>query len=133
MGEELNKLRELKRLHNKAWKLRSIWVRLRDGCICITCGIKCEFKKCNAGHFVHGKRYNYLEENTNCQCVRDNLRKHGDLGRYAVNLDKKWGPGTAQGLIAFEDSHPGDLTVEELNIIIHDLESKISEFNRTKI
>lgn len=127
------KLKSVNSLHKKAWKLQSIWVRRRDGGVCITCGLLCEFKKCNAGHFVHGKRYNYLEKNTSCQCVRCNLRKHGNLGRYAVNLDKKYGAGTAQELINFEDSHPADLTREELESIILNLESKIFKLENPKV
>jgi len=82
-------------LHRKAWKLNSELVR-RRGCNkrgfgnCFTCGKKIHWKKSNAGHYIHLKRMDFDENNIQRQCIRCNLRLHGNLGRFAYCLIKRY-------------------------------------------
>jgi hypothetical protein len=57
----------------------------------------------HAGHYVHARKTNpvsYREENINCQCPGCNTFAHGRLDRYAVYLEKKYGYGILQELVA---------------------------------
>lgn len=81
----------------KAWTEFSIFIRRRDP-FCITCGAKTT----EAGHFIH--QISMLElyfdpTVVNGQCGRCNRWLHGNLGVYAVELDKKYGAGTAEKLL----------------------------------
>jgi len=89
----------LSTLYKKAWKFMSIFIRKRDKGKCITCGDKRHWKEQDAGHFVHKRCLSFDERNINAQCSRCNRYLHGNLGVYAIEIDKKFGAGTAEGLI----------------------------------
>jgi hypothetical protein len=81
---------------SKAWIVFSRFVRSRDKDICFTCGGDGN----QAGHFVHSSLATYFDEmNVHAQCSGCNLYKHGNLGEYAIRLDRKYGNGTAEGLL----------------------------------
>lgn len=101
--KRLNKL-SYPKLRAKAWKVWSKKRRKeaadsRGYVACVTCGSIHHWKEIELGHFVHGK-LDFLKENTNPQCTRCNKFLHGNLGVYAVFLDKTYGQGTAERLIA---------------------------------
>ena len=89
-------------LKRKLWTTISLYIRLRGKGICVTCGAVKPIKGCHAGHFVHmgrsnSKKSNRLllvplldEINLNCQCAGCNMFKHGDLGEYAMYLNRKY-------------------------------------------
>ena len=74
----------------------SEWVR-RRGCDkcgflkCWTCGKRVHWKRANAGHFIHKKFLDFDEINIQAQDVYCNLRLHGNLGRFAYQIVKKYG------------------------------------------
>jgi len=120
------KLQKLNRLHDIVWNFMSRYVRLRDferGCI--TCGKKVSYNEFQAGHFVHVNSLDYDEKNINGQCSGCNCYKHGDLGQYAVNLDRKWGIFTADSLLAKRHIIK-KFNREELETIKQDLINKIA-------
>lgn len=87
-----------KTLLRTSWALFSQYIRKRDQGTCFTCGKRNwneelgEFtiQGMNAGHFIHSK-LDYDEMNINCQCVRCNLRLHGNLRIYTLKLIDRYG------------------------------------------
>ncbi len=83
----------------------SRYIRLRDAdkfgyCTCITCGKKLHWKECHAGHFqTRGKTATRWEEyNVNVQCPFCNTYRYGEQYRHGVEIDLKFGKGTAKML-----------------------------------
>ena len=123
----MRKLRKLSAIHKELWKLMSEYVRKRDESNgCITCDKRLNWAEMQAGHFVHVNSLDYNLKNINSQCAGCNCYKHGDLGQYAINIDKKWGAGTAEELLSLKHKiHK--FTREELECIKSALKIKISE------
>lgn len=99
----------VKDLKKKADTWFSKYVRYRDSELrngewiaeCITCGVEKPVKSMQAGHFV-SRRVSSLrfdELNVNAQCVGCNMFKAGEQYLYSINLDKKYGEGTAKSLM----------------------------------
>jgi hypothetical protein len=108
------------KLKKRADAVFSAWVRQRDEKLgCITCKVVRPWKETQTGHFVSRKvsmlRYDPI--NCNAQCPGCNVFKHGDLFTYAIELDKKYGKGTAEKLHAQRFS-THKFTVTELEDII---------------
>ena len=81
------------------------------------------------GHFV-SRRVNSLrwdDENTNAQCIGDNMFKSGEQYQYSIALDMKYGDGTAKKLWEQRfDTHK--CTRDELEEIIHDRKEQIAYY-----
>jgi hypothetical protein len=90
--------KQVKKAKKELWELQSKLIRIKSGGICFTCKKKFDWKKLEAGHFRHGWG-DFEEKNIQAQCVKCNRYLHGNLGVYAVELDKKYGQGTAEELI----------------------------------
>lgn len=100
----------------------SLYIRYRDSSKqangdwygnCITCNKRIPFKiydmtrgkyvingQCHAGHFM-SRRYmstRYDEENVNLQCTGCNTFNSGEQYKYSINVDLKYGDGTAAKL-----------------------------------
>lgn len=119
-------------------KLADSWfskaVRLRDSELvngeylseCITCGKRDNWKSMQAGHFISRRvmALRYDEMNVNAQCVADNMFKQGDQYNYSVQLDLKYGDGTAKSLHdRRNDLHK--FKREELEQIVKDSKSQV--------
>lgn len=83
----------------------SLFIRLRDadedGIIrCPCCGAKVYWKSADAMHYVRRSCHATLwsEWNVNAGCFTCNRLNYGELDVYAVWLDNKYGPGTADEL-----------------------------------
>ena len=122
-------------LKKKADAEFSKYIRHRDGekrldgwySKCITCGAWKPLVAMQNGHFVSRKAsvLRYDEENCNAQCVADNMFKQGDQYQYAIELDKKYGDGTAVKLHAQRmDTHKW--TTDELEQIIKDAKEQVA-------
>ncbi len=87
------KLKSIKTLKNKAWKLCSEYIRRRDNGKCFTCGIQRDIKQMHAGHFRHGKTtpIYYNDTNIHCQCPKCNMFLSGNRDIYLRNIQKKYG------------------------------------------
>ena len=102
----------LKRLHAKAWKVFSAYVRKRDPkCVC------CGNPTAHAGHYIHGAM-DFIEINVNGQCCACNTFKHGNHPQYAIYLEETYGHGILQELEA-ERHVPVKFTAEDLISIIN--------------
>lgn len=83
------KVKSLKFLKDKAWKLISLFVRTNGGTVeynnCFTCGARLHYKELQCGHYIHNK-LDYELDNLKPQCVRCNKWLSGNLGIYAEKL-----------------------------------------------
>ena len=124
------------KLKKKADALYSLYVRLRDSspdglCECITCFEKKPIKSMQAGHFM-SRRFNstrYEEENCNAQCYRCNVAFNGEQYKYGLNVDLKYGTGTAKKLMKMS-AVPHQFTTEELQQIIDDAKTAIAFYEK---
>lgn len=92
---------------DKLWKAFSIFIRLRDAdkngyCRCITSGKLVHWSECDAGHFISRRHMatKYDEQNVHAQGRGDNRFRSGEQLLYAKAIDKKYGPGTADRILA---------------------------------
>lgn len=89
------KLEELpiKKLKSKLDKLVSEYVRRRDNGICISCGVKRNWKEMQNGHYISRSHQNtrYDLQNCNCQCPKCNVFMSGNYPSYTIQLQKRYG------------------------------------------
>ena len=82
----------------------SQYIRLKNSvdeiATCFTCGKQDHWKKLQNGHFQSRKHYTTRWDEINCQvqCAGCNVFKYGEQYKFAVNLDAKYGEGTAERL-----------------------------------
>lgn len=71
----------------------SVYIRIRDNGVCITCGSKTFWKYQQNGHYVSRAvlSLRFDEKNCNCQCMACNVFRHGNMDEYALALQKKYG------------------------------------------
>jgi len=99
-------LRSISKLKKELDKWFSLFIRLRDcdelGLVeCFTCNRFKHYKSgMQCGHFQSRSflptRFN--EENCQPQCVGCNMFKQGEQYKFAINLNSKYGEGTAEEL-----------------------------------
>jgi hypothetical protein len=84
----------------------SKYIRLRDAtdmgvAQCFTCGKIDHYKKLQNGHFQSRRHHFTRWDETNCQvqCVKCNMFEQGEQFKFGLNLDAKYGEGTAEDLI----------------------------------
>lgn len=89
-------------LVKKADKAFSEYIRQRyadrNGNVeCFTCGKVDHWKSMDAGHFVSRKQYStrWDEQNVQVQCKSCNIFRYGEQYKFGVQLDAKYGRGTA--------------------------------------
>ena len=123
-GKEAKKAKKKPKIKRSKWEFKyedSIetvavknfqrFVRLRD-CSndgwgnCITCGEPIRWNGCDAGHFRSRRWKNTLfnEKNCNAQCKHCNDKRglSGNMGRYVITIDEKYGAGTGEHLKSIE-------------------------------
>ena len=113
------------RIIQKLDKAFSHFVRQRDadddGYInCITCGKNKHWKEVDCGHF-QSRRYmatRWHEKNASAQCKGCNIT--GEQYIHGVELDKKWGEGTAEEMV--------QLARKGAKFTIVELEEKLNYF-----
>ena len=98
MKKAKKKLLKLNRLESKAWKVFSRFIRLRD-CLftthtqsegrCISCNEIRPISEAHAGHFI--PRGVKSPQNVNFQCPFCNHYLSGNLAKYLIGLEKKYG------------------------------------------
>ena len=116
----------------KVDKVFSQYIRLRDSingqCQCITCYKIFPIEEVDAGHFMPRSRKatRYNEENVNAQCHSCNRFQNGLQYKYGIELDEKYGNGTAIELM--EKSHKiKKFTVVELKELYEYYKEKVGE------
>lgn len=100
------KKESIRHIENKLDKVFSEYIRLRDadefGMVeCFTSGKVYHWSKIQAGHYIsrRHKSTRWHELNVHPQSVGENLFNQGNAPQFAVNLDKKFGVGTAEMLL----------------------------------
>jgi len=96
----------ISKLKKELDKWFSLYIRLRDvneyGMIqCFTCGVVRGYKDgMQNGHFQSRKHLatRFDEENCQVQCVKCNMFSQGEQFKFGINLDTKYGEGTAEEL-----------------------------------
>tara|TARA_R110001632_G_scaffold52672_1_gene130348 strand:- start:235 stop:642 length:408 start_codon:yes stop_codon:yes gene_type:complete len=86
-------------------KIFSVYIRLREaneyGMVqCFTSGRVYHYKKIHAGHFMSRRHLatRWCETNVQPQSAADNLFGQGEQFKFSINLDSKFGEGTAEEL-----------------------------------
>ena len=92
---------------------------------CFTCNKKDHWKKLQNGHFQSRKHYSTRWDEINCQvqCAGCNVFRAGEQYKFSVNLDAKYGEGTARRLHIKSQK-----TVKFANFEIEDMIKKYKKF-----
>ena len=99
-------VKSISKLKKELDKWFSLFIRLRDAtdeglCQCFTCGKVGHYKRMQNGHF-QSRRFmaTRYSEDGNCevQCVACNMFRGGEQYKFSLNLDAKYGAGTAEEL-----------------------------------
>ena len=111
----------LKALHDKAWKLMSIYVRTKNADWrgynkCYTCKAVKPYQELQCGHYWHG-RLDFDQRNLRPQCSRCNKWLSGNLDNYTMNLIEEVGLEAVKQLRKDAHQHPGYNRSELLEII----------------
>jgi len=126
----------VKGLHNKLWKIFSLYIRHRDAfgfvgddlsARCITCQKVYSIKRMDAGHFISRGQSatKYHEQNVHAQCKGCNIT--GEQYQHGTVIDQRYGLGTAEGLYRLSKKEKR-FTVEELENMIIEYKEKLDEF-----
>ena len=98
-------MKSISKLKKELDKWFSLYIRLRDsenGLVqCFTCGCIKNYKKgMQNGHFQSRSflATRFDEKNCQPQCVGCNMFKQGEQYKFALNLESKYGEGTAEEL-----------------------------------
>lgn len=122
-----------KKLVDKLDKVFSLYIRLREAkneiAECFTCGKKDHYKKLQNGHFQSRKHYSTRWDEINCQvqCSGCNVFRYGEQYKFAVNLDLKYGKGTAEAMYLKSkqtvklDNYDLELLISKYNDLVKDL------------
>ena len=98
-------IKSISKLKKELDKWFSLYIRLREATDegisqCFTCGKINHYKKLQCGHFQsrrhHVTRWN--EWNCQVQCVKCNMFGQGEQWKFGINLNAKYGDGTANEL-----------------------------------
>jgi hypothetical protein len=99
-------VKSISKLKKELDKWFSLFIRLRNAtdeglCQCFTCGCVKHYKSgMQCGHF-QSRRFlstRFDEENCQPQCVACNMFRAGEQFKFAMNLEAKYGEGTAEEL-----------------------------------
>jgi len=121
----------LKALRKKAWSLQSEYIRRLAQGKCFTCGDTKDWKKQQAGHYIHKDCLDYDPININCQCVRCNKWLHGNSGAYAERLIAEYGEQAVAELRVRAEKIK-KFTISELETLIDYYTVKLEELNGEK-
>ena len=98
-------MKTISKLKKELDAIFSLYIRLREseeGLVqCFTCNKVSHYKSgMQNGHFQSRKHLSTRWSETNCQvqCVGCNMFKAGEQYKFAINLDAKYGEGTAEEL-----------------------------------
>ncbi len=98
-------MKTISKLKKELDKYFSLYIRLRDatdeGMVqCFTSGRVYHYKSIHAGHFMSRRCLStrWCEINVQPQSAADNLFAQGEQYKFGLNLDAKYGEGTAEDL-----------------------------------
>jgi len=127
-----------KKANDKLWKIFSTYIRLRDEdsngyCRCIACGKAVKWNECDAGHYISRNILStkYNEENVNSECKGCNGPMRGNLTRYALGLQDKYGEDVLRRLET-ERLKTVKFKVSQLEEMIEEYTGKVKEMMHIK-
>ena len=95
----------ISKLKKELDKWFSLFIRLRNATDegmtqCFTCGKVDHYKRLQCGHFQSRKHLTTRWDLKNCQvqCPSCNVFRYGEQYKFGLNLDSKYGSGTAEDL-----------------------------------
>lgn len=100
---------------------------------CYTCGDRKHWKEVDAGHFVTRAAMStrWLETNVQFQCKKCNGFRGGESYLFGLQLDRDYGPGTADGII-IRSKQIYKHTLQELRDLIQDYKNKTSHVESSR-
>ena len=122
-----------KKLVEKLDKVFSIYIRLREAkneiAECFTCGKQDHYKKLQNGHFQSRKHYSTRWDEINCQvqCAGCNVFRYGEQYKFSVNLDLKYGKGTAEAM-HLKSNQTVKLDNYDLEVLITKYDNLVKEY-----
>jgi len=117
----------------------SRFIRLRDSedgyIICITCGMPVPVKESTCGHFITRNYWShrYNEKNCHAQCWNCNCNQftHGEAATHAIQIDKKYGEGTANRMLELK-SRSGKLDKTQAKALSDEYRKKCNSMGKIK-
>lgn len=98
----------------------SIWTRKSGAdhtgrAECYTCGVRKQYMEMDAGHFQTRAKYatRWDVQNVKPQCKHCNMTNGGHQYEFALHLDREYGPGTADAVVA-RSNQPARFTTATL-------------------
>lgn len=123
----------IKKLHARAWRLFSEWLRRKEAdwqgnVKCYTCGKIINWKLAHAGHYLHGK-LDFDIRNIHVQGACCNTYRHGNLAEYGIKLAQEIGAEGMQALRLHANTKGNNYSREELEAIIVITEKSIEQLS----
>lgn len=119
-------------------KIFSVFIRIRNAdengmVTCFTSGKVMHWKKSQAGHFISRRKYptRWDDINTQVQSVSENVFNQGNAPVFAINLDKKYGPGTSESLV-MKSHNKMKLERFTLNYLIGEYNNRVTNIAKEK-
>ena len=104
-------MKSISKLKKELDKWFSLFIRLREAAsnglaFCFTCGCSKHYKKLQCGHFQSRTHLSTRWDLKNCQvqCAACNVFRYGEQYKFSLNLDAKYGEGTAEELLILSKS-----------------------------
>lgn len=125
-----------KSLDKKLWPIFSEYIRRRDAkkfsggdfVKCITCSHIAHWKELDCGHFVSRRHLatKYHEKNNAAQCKGCNGPGSGKQYEYGLEIDRRYGAGTAQWILQASRAQV-KWGSWEFEVLIEDYKQKLKE------
>lgn len=94
---------------------------------CITCNRPDHWKDLQCGHFQTRSKYSvrWMERNTGPQCVRCNITNGGQQYQFGLEIDRRYGKGTADEIVR-KGNELMKFTTEQIMEIAADYRTKFN-------
>jgi hypothetical protein len=123
---------------DKLWKIFSEYRRLLDtdqngNGHCVTCGKPLHWKEGHCGHFIsrRHKATKYDEQNTALQCAYCNTYNQGEQFKFAKEIDKRYGKGTADKIL-IKSRNVSKFGTFEIDQLTKYYKEKLKELKKSK-
>lgn len=104
----------------------SQYIRLRDAdndgyCTCCTCGARLPWKEIQAGHYVSRRQMatKYDPQNVHAQCFVCNVRKRGNMAKYARFMKATYGQDIIDAIVIASEQVRRIRTAELREMVAH--------------
>ena len=125
-------MRTITKLKNTLDRWFSLYIRLTRSVNgyykCFTCGKRLHYKEIHNGHFMSRRHLATRWDEINCQpqCPSCNTFNQGEQFKFAKNLDKKYGEGTADKLLR-KSNKVVKMTISEYKDLIEHYKNEVKK------